>query len=235
MRGYVDTRWGQLHFLATGSGEQTIVLLHETPLNHAAFQRLAPLLSEKFRVVAFDTPGYGESDSPAGPTTIEDYAKTFTEGLDAIGLDRIVLYGVHTGGRFGVHLAATLGARVEGLAPGGAPFYTDEVREAKVVPAIPAFADDSSHQLGIFEWEPAVYDPEARSRPVAGIAHDPRTGYQAFHAVYTYQPAKYLGKTTCPVLLLSHPDDPLFEPDNRFKAGVANARQVVVDVERLPV
>ena len=64
MRGYVDTRWGQLHYSSTGSGSPAIVLLHETPLNHTAFERIVPLLDGHFRVVAFDSPGYGESDGP---------------------------------------------------------------------------------------------------------------------------------------------------------------------------
>lgn len=236
MRGYVDTRWGQLHYSSTGSGPRTIVLLHETPLNHAAYGRLVPLLSRRFRVVAFDSPGYGESDGPAEPTTIEEFAKTFAEAIDGLGLDRFVVYGVHTGASFAVQLAAvTMRDRVDGLAVSGVPFYTDEVRAGKVVPTIPAIADDGSHLLATFEWEPASYDAEARSRLVSGVARDPRNAYRAFHAVYTYEPAKVMGQISCPVVLLSHPLDPLYEPDNRFAAAVPAARQVIVDTERLPV
>lgn len=235
MRGYVDTRWGQLHYSDVGSGEQTIVLFHETPLNHAVFQRLVPLLSNRFRVIAFDTPGYGESDGPGGPTTVEDYATTFAEAIEALALERMVLYGVHTGGSVAAHLAATLGERVDGLVLSGVPYYAEDVRAARVVRTIPEVVDDGSHLTDTFDWEPAVYDAELRSRLVAGVAFDPQAGYQAFHAVYAYQPAKYLNRITCPVLLVSHPQDPLFEPDNRFKDGVADARQVVFDTERLPV
>jgi pimeloyl-ACP methyl ester carboxylesterase len=235
MRGYVGTRWGQLHYSSAGEGDQAFVLLHETPLNHAAFQRLVPLLAEKYRVVAFDSPGYGESDGPAGPSTAEEYAKTLTEGIDALGLDHVILYGVHTGGTFAVQLAATLGDRADGLALTGVPYYTEEVRLARRVRQIPPTADDGSHLLDSFEWEPAAYDAEARSRLVAGIAADPHHGYQAFHAVYGYQPGQHLTQISAPVLLVSHPQDPLYDFDNRFRGDVPQAGQVIIDTERLPV
>src|SRR5271156_1906368 len=38
VRGYADTSWGQLHYESVGSGEQTIVLIHETGLSHSAFK-----------------------------------------------------------------------------------------------------------------------------------------------------------------------------------------------------
>lgn len=236
MRGYVDTRWGQLHYAATGSGEQTIVLLHETPLNHAAFSRLVPLLSDQFRVVAFDSPGYGESDGPKEPTTIEEYARTIAEGFEAVDLHNIVVYGVHTGASFAVQLAAvTARERVDGLVLSGVPFYTAEVRAARVVRAIPPIVEDGSHLLDTFDWEPAAYDPRMRSRLVAGVCRDQKNAYLAFHAVYAYQPAKVLDQIACPVLLLSNPLDPLYDPDTRFAAAVPGARQIVIQSDRLPL
>lgn len=236
MRGYVDTRWGQLHYSSTGSGAPAIVLLHETPLNHVAFERIVPLLDRHFRVVAFDSPGYGESDGPEQPATAEEYGKTFAEAIVALGLDRIVLYGVHTGATFAVQLAAaTIPERVAGLALSGVPFYTDEVRAARRVRQIPPIAEDGSHLIDTFEWEPAAYDPLMRSRLVAGVSLDPVTGYQAFHAVYGYEPGKVLGQISCPVVMLSHPLDPLYEFDNRFVAAVPGARQVIIKSDRLPV
>src|SRR5262245_17016129 len=142
MRGYVQTRWGQLHYSEQGSGDRTIVLLHETPLSHGAFERLAPALAGTFRTIAFDTPGYGESDPPPGITTIEEYSKTFAEALDALGLDTVVLFGVHTGASYAVELAATYPERVEALIVSGVPFYEEEVRLAKRVPVVPEFVDD---------------------------------------------------------------------------------------------
>jgi pimeloyl-ACP methyl ester carboxylesterase len=238
VRGYVDTRWGQLHYQATGpeSGDApTLVLLHETPLNHHAFERIVPLLNDRYRVIALDSPGYGRSDGPDGPTTAEEYATTVAEGLDGLGVGRAVPYGVHTGGTVAVALAVLLGERTAGLVLTGVPYYSDEVRAARRVRQIPPITEDGSHLLDTFLWEPASYDAEMRSRLVSGVAEDPVNGYLAFHAVYAYQPAKVLNRITCPVLLLSHEADPLFDCDGRFAGGVADARQVIVDTERLPV
>ena len=67
MRGYLDTSWGQLHYESTGSGEKTIVLFHETGVDYSAYQHLVPELAPHLRVIAFDTPGCGQSDPPPRP------------------------------------------------------------------------------------------------------------------------------------------------------------------------
>lgn len=189
MRGYLNTRWGQLHYSSDGNGPRTIVLLHETPLDHGALRRLMPLLTESFRVITFDTPGYGQSDPPPQITDIPDYARTLAEGVNALGLDRVMLYGCHTGASLAFALAVgPLRGRLDGLIMSGFPYYTDEVRVRKVVPAVPELKSDGSHLLETFRWEPDEYDPEMRSRLVSGVSADRVGAYRAFHAVFTYQP-----------------------------------------------
>ena len=235
MRGYLSTRWGQLHYSRTGSGPQTIVLFHETPLRHDAFRRLVPLLRDDFQVVAFDTPGYGESDAPPDLTTMEEYAETIGEGIEALDLTRLILFGVHTGASIAYALANRMPERVDGLVVSGLPFYEDDVREARRVPPVPPVADDGSHLTSVFEWEPASYDAELRSRLVAGVYEHPEQAYSAFHAVYVFQPAKYVEEVTCPVLALSNIHDPVFGGDARLVREIPRSRQVVVESDRLPL
>ncbi|MGH3632326.1 MAG: alpha/beta fold hydrolase, partial [Sciscionella sp.] len=97
MRGYVDTSWGQLHYEITGSGDRTIILFHETGLDHSAFKNLVPELAGDLQVLTFDLPGCGESDPPPAITTIEEYSSHLREGIDALGLGRVSLFGAHTG------------------------------------------------------------------------------------------------------------------------------------------
>lgn len=235
MRGYLPTRWGNLHYQRTGTGPRTLVLFHETPLRHDAFRRLIPLLADEFQVVAFDTPGYGESDPPPELTTMEEYAATIAEGVEALDLEHLVLFGVHTGASIAYALAARMPERVDALVVSGLPFYEDEVREARQVPPVPALADDGGHLLSVFHWEPDVYDAEMRSRLVGGVYEHPEHAYSAFHAVYLFQPAGLTDRIACPVLALSHAQDPVLDGDRRLVREIPRARQIVVDAPRLPL
>lgn len=235
MRGYISTRWGQLHYSLTGSGQQTIVLFHETPLRHDAFRRLVPLLSDEFQILAFDTPGYGQSDPPPGLTTMEDYAATIVEGIEALDAKNLILFGVHTGASIAYSVAAQVPERVDGLAVSGLPFYEDEVRAARQVPPVPSPEDNGDHLLSVFHWEPAAYDAEMRSRLVAGVYERPELAYSAFHAVYLFEPAKYVDEVRCPVLALSNDKDPVFGGDARLVREIPRTRQVLVESDRLPL
>lgn len=235
MRGYVDTRWGQLHYSSTGSGEKTIALFHEVPLNHAGFQRLAPELAGSMRVVAFDVPGYGESDPPEGITTIEEYAQTFQEAIDALRIDHLAVLGVHTGADFAVELAVRIPERIDGVVILGLPFYEEEVRKARVPAKVPAFRDDGEHLIENFRRPPKEYGAELLSLMTAAVCELPDRAFWAYHSVYAYLPGERLPKITAPVLFLSNEVDPLYDGDVRAMQIVKNGRQVLIPSERLPL
>lgn len=236
MRDYVNTRWGQLHYSSTGSGPQTIVLFHETPLDHWAFQRLAPQLESSMRVVVFDTPGYGESDPPDGITTIEEYSQTFAEAIDALGIDRFAVLGVHTGADFAVELAAgVMRDRIDGVVLIGVPFYEEEVRLARVPAKVPEFRDDGQHLIESFMRPPREYASDLLSRMAGAVVELPDRAFWAYHSVYKYLPGDALPKITAPVLFLSNEQDPLYHGDEMGVKIVQNGRQVIVPSEKLPL
>lgn len=236
MRGYVATRWGQLHYSSTGSGEKTIVLFHETPLDMRVYQRLIRELAGSLRVVAFDTPGYGESDAPDGITTIEEYSVTFAEAIDGLGLERLSVLGTHTGCDFAIELAGSrMPDRIDRVVLMGVPFYKESVRRARVPATVPAFRDDGIHLLESFHRPPSVYDADLRGRMTAAVVDRPGRAFWAYHSVYAYLPGHVLPKITAPVLFLSDERDPLFSGDEMARAVVADGHQVVVSSEQLPL
>lgn len=236
MRGYVDTRWGQLHYSTTGAGSRAIVLFHETPLNHGAWQRTIPFLPAGYQVVAFDTPGYGESDPPPGITTIEEYAATFAEGIRALGLERIVPVGVHTGAQYALQVAAVeLPDRTDAAVLLGLPFYEEEVRLARVPAVVPPFRDDGSHLVEGFLRPPKEYDPELRSRMVGAVSELPDRAFWAYHSVYTYSPGDALPLVDAPVLVLTSSIDILHPGDVKALPLLKNGTMVEVSTEHLPL
>lgn len=64
----------------------TVVLVHGWPDTHHLWDQVAPLLTSRFHVVAYDTRGYGESDSPAGdaPYALPELAQDLFAVIDAV-------------------------------------------------------------------------------------------------------------------------------------------------------
>jgi pimeloyl-ACP methyl ester carboxylesterase len=88
-----------VHYRVAGKGKP-VVLLHQSPLSSLDFVDLIEELAEDYLVIAPDTPGNGLSDPltlPDETSAMADYADALVLFLDAIGLDKVALYGFHTG------------------------------------------------------------------------------------------------------------------------------------------
>lgn len=110
--GYAATPRGLIHYAQAGSGAP-LLLLHATPGSHRAFGQLAPLLTSAFRVIAPDTPGYGNSQPLPGDGSIEAMAASMVALLDTLGLPRAHVLGLHTGNKIAAAMAAGWPDRVE--------------------------------------------------------------------------------------------------------------------------
>ena len=128
-KGYVDGRYGQVHFRQAGDGVP-LLLLHQSPLSSAMFDAALPhLASAGLHAVAMDTPGFGNSDPPPAPVDIAAYADALAPVLDAFGWGRAALLGHHTGAAIAAGFAARHPARVDRLILNGVPLFTAEELE----------------------------------------------------------------------------------------------------------
>lgn len=154
LRGYTGPAGVQIHYRAMGEGSP-VFLLHASPLSSAFMVgQLQALADAGHRAIALDTPGYGQSDPlPAPPKSLEDYARAFLAGIDALGIDRFGLYGTATGAQLALALARYTPARVTRLVLDNCALFTD----AQVVEWEPRyFADlapkmDGSHMPKVWE------------------------------------------------------------------------------------
>src|SRR5262245_44344222 len=111
LRNYANTSLGQVHFREMGQGAP-LLLLHQTAESGAMFSEVMPLFAKNFRVIAMDTPGFGDSDKPAAAPGIEGYAKAVAEFLDSLGINKANVLGHHTGASIAVEFASTWPDRV---------------------------------------------------------------------------------------------------------------------------
>ena len=85
-------------FGRAGHGGQAIVLLHGWPQTSFAWQRVVPLLSDRYDIVTPDLPGFGYSSKPEGGFDKKTISRRLREFVKALGLSRIVLVGHDLGG-----------------------------------------------------------------------------------------------------------------------------------------
>jgi pimeloyl-ACP methyl ester carboxylesterase len=94
-----------LHFsyLDGGSGAN-ILMLHGFGSNKDSWNRFAGHLTDKFRVVAVDLPGHGDSTSSLDDTyDVQSQARRLTLFADRLGLQRFHIIGSSMGGAIAIH------------------------------------------------------------------------------------------------------------------------------------
>ena len=96
-RQYCPGPFGQLHFRVCGAGHP-LILCHQSPSSLHQFDAAYPRLAAQGEMaIGLDTPGFGQSDVPPAPPTIEDYADCVVAVLDHLGLPQADILGQHTG------------------------------------------------------------------------------------------------------------------------------------------
>lgn len=82
------------------SGEGDIVLLlHGWGSNITLFEQTVAVLQKKYRVLAMDMPGFGQSDEPKEPWCVDDYVDFVLEFLKDYKPEKITVLGHSFGGR----------------------------------------------------------------------------------------------------------------------------------------
>lgn len=75
------------------------VLLHAFPCDHAMWRaQVEPLVDSGWRVIVPDLPGFGRSDLPVDPPSLESVVQILADALLASSIDRCVLIGLSVGG-----------------------------------------------------------------------------------------------------------------------------------------
>ena len=87
-----------INYIDEGSGE-VVVLLHGWGSNITLFQSMTKLLSSKYRVIAMDMPGFGESDEPSTPWNVDNYVDFVIKFLKNFDVKSAVFLGHSFGGR----------------------------------------------------------------------------------------------------------------------------------------
>ena len=247
-RAYVDGRFGQIHYRiaqpamrpAAGAGagaagttagaaaKRPLLCLHMSPNSGRIYQRFLAAMGVDRVAIAPDTPGFGESDPPPAPPTIDDYAAAMGDLVDALGIGEFDVMGYHTGSETSVALALAWPKQVRRVVMVSAPVFT----EAELVEFRqhykPVELDPEGGHL-VRKWKGQLYWAMP-GKSMAMVAEDfvdcvrnPQISWWGHYAAFAYDTAANLARVQQPVLVLN-PDDDLHQHTLRAEGTIRNGR-----------
>src|SRR5258706_5525777 len=202
---------------------QPILFLHAFPLNRSMWEGeiTALLQEERYRLVALDWRGFGESDVSTDVSTMEMFADDVATLMDALGIQNAILCGLSMGGYAAFAFLRKYPQRVAGLIladtrPGAdtpeAQANRENVAQIAETQGTGAIADLQVPRL-ISEYT-RRHHPEVETRvrqlideaTPQGIAADSRAMAQRADST------ELLGGITCPTLVIVGEQDALIPP-----------------------
>lgn len=109
-----------------------VLLLHGFPTSSHMFRNLIPQLADRYRVIAPDYPGYGQSASPdraAFAYTFDNFAKLVDKLLEQLGVDKFAMYVMDYGAPVGWRLALKDPGRITALIVQNGNAYDEGLKE----------------------------------------------------------------------------------------------------------
>jgi pimeloyl-ACP methyl ester carboxylesterase len=102
-------------YSAAGSGETALVFIHGGMANRSFFDSQFATLPDRYRVIAIDLAGHGESGRNRETWGIPQFATDVQSVVEAEKLTRVVLFGNSLGGPVAIEAALGLPGRVVGV------------------------------------------------------------------------------------------------------------------------
>jgi pimeloyl-ACP methyl ester carboxylesterase len=255
---YLTEKVGDVEVFYRTAGPENapvILLLHGYPTAGHMFRDLIPRLSDKFRLIAPDLPGFGQTKAPPRGKfgyTFDNFTKVIDGFTQALGLERYALYVFDYGAPTGFRLAAKHPERVTALISQNGNAYeeglshfwktfqafwaapTPENRDACRANLSPE-TTKAQYMLGS---ETQLVAPDGYELDIAYLARAGQEDIQ-LDLIYDYrtnvalypQWHEYFRKDKPPLLVVWGKNDPFFLPPgaNAFKRDQPDAEVSFVD------
>ncbi len=105
----------RIHYDDLGQGETTILLLTAWCMSRNGYAQLPQKLAKKYRVLALDWRGHGQSDSPTDDFGADELVEDAIAVIKASGSKKVTLVSMHHSGWVAIELRRRLGETISNL------------------------------------------------------------------------------------------------------------------------
>jgi 3-oxoadipate enol-lactonase len=230
------------HSLEGPEDAPVIVFSNSLGTTGAMWDAQAAALSDRFRVLRYDTRGHGETSAPPGPYTVAELGGDVLALLDRLGLERVSFCGLSIGGMTGMWLGVHAPERIErlvicctGMQLPPAEMWTERaalIREKGMGEVIDATME---------RWFTPAF-PERSPETVQRIREiflttDPEGYAGCCEALAEFDMRGQLDAITAPTLVIAGEDDPVGTPERAAAVGeeIRGSRVAILsDARHLP-
>jgi pimeloyl-ACP methyl ester carboxylesterase len=212
-----------------------LVCLHAFPFNRTMWEPQLTGLSDRFRVIAVDLRGHGESDAPLWRYTLELYADDVKGLLDLLSIQQAVLIGLSMGGYLSFAFYRKYPDRIKGLVLADTRAEADKPEAVAWRFGLAQRVYKEGSKAVADEMGPKLLSPKSYQtnqalvqRVRAIITGTPVSGIVGDLMAIAERPdsVALLKQIACPTLVLVGEDDALTTPEEnkRIAGGIAGAR-----------
>ena len=197
-----------------GAGDKTpIVFLHGVGSDKSVWHPQLAHFGEERRALAFDYPGYGDSDPAPEGTTREDYAAAILSAMSALGIDRAHVCGLSLGGVVAIALheaapdrcASLILADTFAVHPDGQAIHDRSIAASENMRAL------AEGRVDVLLAQPA--NPAVRTEVIETMARiDPAAFCIGARAVWLADQRDRAGDIRAPTLVLCGAEDHVTPP-----------------------
>lgn len=161
----------EIAYFVQGTGEPAIVFIHGWSCDKSYWMEQIRALSSKYKVVAIDLAGHGQSGLNRDNWTIQAYGEDVAAVVNHLNLDKVILVGHSMGGAVIIYAANLLKGKVIGLI-GADTFQNlgETMPEEQLTPFLQPFKDHFVESTKAFVK--SLFPPTADSMLVKKVAND---------------------------------------------------------------
>jgi pimeloyl-ACP methyl ester carboxylesterase len=217
---FVENLGARIYWDEQGSGAPILLIMGLGWTSYAWF-RSRPVLSERYRTIALDNRGVGQSDAPPGPYSIVQMAADAAAVLNAARVNTAHIFGVSMGGMIAQEFALQYPRKVRSLvlactSPGGPQAVHAEADAIQVLMTRGQNPDEFAEALRPFIYDPAT--PRARIDEDLEMRRKWYPSADAYfaqlQAIMAWEAYSRLGQIAAPTLVVHGEGDRLVPPAN---------------------
>ncbi|HWZ78833.1 MAG TPA: alpha/beta fold hydrolase [Candidatus Sulfotelmatobacter sp.] len=218
---FVENQGAKIYWDEQGQGE-AVLLIMGLAYPSQMWYRTRPLLASRYRTLALDNRGIGQSDVPPGPYPIALMASDAAAVLDAAGIESAHVFGVSMGGMVAQEFALQYPKRVQSLilgctAVGGPAAVRAEPEAIQMLMRREKMSPEQAAEAAV----PFIYDPTtARARIDEDLAirrpwFPSPAGYAAqLQGILGWESYSRINQIVAPTLVIHGEADRLVPPGN---------------------